>query len=537
MRKIIAFIIASIFLLSSSTSVMAATTESSYLTETIEEAVAMANTEIGYEYFDINEINKDTWEKYKSLFLLYGSPHGDKKDEEYRYLGYTPENEPFTNIFFPHDAWAGGYLDDREWIEAPWKEDSAPRSPFNNNPEYETNIENGLELYYKEFFKGTKKDWYKCVQIMQPCTDNNIGMGRMWHKTGGSVWYITIPIVPDFLAGEIEHIVLKDYTHIEFTVNHYVEGTEDEVYQSEYISKFVTDPLPPQQVYSKTGIGLDGNEWICTTTSPQTVDIVDGGEYNYYYTKKEKAPAEGEGQLILTKDPLVTANCKMAGRKNVPDTKGGKYPDGLPLFRGDTFKPNGSIKNPESRSVYLEYSMTLKDKPDKNFRQVNHKSWDGVLFAGNTKTDSFSRKITNSDRYGNVYVLTVEARQRIIVPEPPPKPGSKPKKSDYVGSRPRRSDYDSYSEYRDARDEYYDDLEDYYDDLEDWYEEKEIWDEYVDTWGNPSSGEVFKYKGYWVSDKYGWRTGKGEDMNYVMPNVRTNIEDMDGGLKDSVITE
>ena len=87
MRKIIAFIIASIFLLSSSTSVMAATTESSYLTETIEEAVAMANTEIGHEYFDQKEVHKEVWKEY--LSLVYGSPHGDKKGNEYRYLGYN----------------------------------------------------------------------------------------------------------------------------------------------------------------------------------------------------------------------------------------------------------------------------------------------------------------------------------------------------------------------------------------------------------------------------------------------------------------
>lgn len=531
MRKITAFILIITLLLLSSLSVLADKIQiGPNQPETIEEAVTLANTEIGYEYFEQDKVHKEVWKEY--LSLVYGSPHGDKKGKEYRYLGKTPQEEPFTNIAFPHDAWAGGYLDDREWLEAPWNEGYAKDNRFNNNEDYEISIELGLAMFYGGAFRWEKEDWYKCVQVMQPPTDYTFGMGRMWHRTATGIWYVTIPMVPLLYTEDMLPEGAKRLD-MEFTVNHYEEGTEDEVYQSEYI----TDPATPQQLYAKSGIGLDGNEWICTIPSPQTVDIIDGGEFNFYYTKKEKAPAEGEGQLILTKDPLVTANCKMAGRKNVPDTKGGKYPDGLPLFRGDTFKPNGSIKNPESRSVYLEYSMTLKDKPDKNFRQVNHKSWDGVLFAGNTKTDSFSRKITNSDRYGNVYVLTVEARQRIIVPEPPPKPGPKPRKSDYVGSRPRRSDYDTYSEYREARDEYNEDLQDYYDDLEEWYEEKEIWDEYVDTWGNPDSGVVHKYKGHWVSDKFGWRTGKGEDMNYVMPNVRTNIEDMDGGLKDSVITK
>jgi len=536
MRKILALMFAIIFLISSSISVLADRIQiGPKQPETVEEAVTMANSQIGFEYFELKEVSKDVWKEY--LSLVYGSPHGDKKGSEYRYLGKTPDEVPFTNIAFPHDAWAGGYLDDRNWIEFPWRDSNckaqgAKDNRFNNNPDYENSIILGLALYYGDAFKWEKEDWYKCVQVMQPPTNYTFGMGRMWHKVGTGIWYITLPMTPLLYTEDMLPEGAKRLD-MEFTVNHYEEGTEDEVYQSEYI----TDPATPQQLYAKSGIGLDGNEWICTIPSPQTVDIIDGGEFNFYYTKKEKAPAEGEGQLILTKDPLVTANCKMAGRKNVPDTKGGKYPDGMPLFRGDTFKPNGSIKNPESRSVYLEYSMTLKDKPDKSFRQVDYKAWDGVLSAGNTKTDSFSRKITNSDRYGNVYVLTVEARQRIIVPEPPPKPGPKPRKSDYVGSRPRRSDYDTYSEYREARDEYNEDLQDYYDDLEEWYEEKEIWDEYVDTWGNPDSGVVHKYKGHWVSDKFGWRSGKGEDMNYVMPNVKQNIEDMDGGLKDSVITE
>jgi len=526
MRKVIALFLASIFLVSSSISVLADKIQiGPNQPETIEEAVTLANIEIGYEYFEQDKVHKDVWKEY--LSLVYGSPHGDKKGEEYRYLGYTPENEPFTNIAFPHDAWAGGYLDDRDWIETPWNEGYAINNLFNNNPDYEISIELGLAMFYGSAFKWEKEDWYKYVQVMQPPTDYTFGMGRMWHRTVTGIWYVTIPMVP--LLYEEEQLPPEAPTPIQFTVNHYEEGTENEVYRSEY----VTNSETPQQVYAKSGIGLDGNEWICTTTSPQTVEIIDGGEYNFYYTKKPKPPVAGEGQLILVKDPLVTANCKMPGRKNVPDTRGGTYPDGLPLFRGDQFRPTGTIKNPNGREVFVEYSMTLKDKPDKNFRQVDYKAGEGVIEAGGTKVDNFSRTINSSDRYGNVYVLTVEARQRIIVPVPPPKPGPKPERP----TRPDRDDYDSTSDYRRARDEYRRDLENYYEELEEWYERKEAWDSYVSTWGDPDTGEVHKYKGHWVSEKYGWRTGKGEDMNYVMLNIKQNIEDMDGGLKDSAITE
>ena len=100
-----------IFLLSSPISVLSSSyPDNIYLEwgpeqpETLEEAVTMANTEIGYEYFDIKEANRYLWENSMPKFLVYGSPLGDKKGNKYRYLGYTPEGEPFTNIEYPHDA-------------------------------------------------------------------------------------------------------------------------------------------------------------------------------------------------------------------------------------------------------------------------------------------------------------------------------------------------------------------------------------------------------------------------------------------------
>lgn len=331
---------------------------------------------------------------------------------------------------------------------------------------------------------------------------------------------------------------------IEFTINHYEEGTDNEVYPSDHLS----NPENPLEAYAKSGIGLDGNEWICTLPSPQIVEVVDGGEYNFYYTKKPVTPPAGEGQLILVKDPLVKADCKMPGRTRQKKNDGSYFPDGQPLYRGDNFKPTGTIKNQNGRDVFVEYKMTLKDKPDKNFRQINYKSDEGIIQPNRTLTDNFTKKIDNNDRYGNVYVLTVEARQRIIVPTPPPKPGPKPTKPSKP-SKPRRSNYDSSSDYDDALDRYYDRLDDYYEKLdayyeklEAWYIKVERWEAYVAQWGDPDTGEVFIYKRYggrdiWFSERYGWRNGKGEDMNFVMPNIQTNIEDMDGGLKPGVIVE
>lgn len=161
---------------------------------TVDEAVQRANEQIGYEYYELEKVNREVWEKYGAL--VYGSPHGDKKGDEYRYLGETPSGEKYTNYKFPHDDWAGGYLEDRAWISEPWKEGLARTNRFNNKPEYEPAIEDGLKTAYGDYLKGTKHDWYKYMQILQPPTDFTPGMGRMWHVGKTATWYITVPIAP-----------------------------------------------------------------------------------------------------------------------------------------------------------------------------------------------------------------------------------------------------------------------------------------------------------------------------------------------------
>jgi len=163
---------------------------------TVDEAVQRANGQIGSEYYNIKMVNKEVWEKYGAL--VYGNPHGTKKGDEYRYLGYTPEGAEYTNYIFPHDDWGGGYLEDRNWIETPWNDDycrsqGAKENPFNNKAAYEPAIEEGLRTAYGDYMKGTKNDWYKYMQILQPPTDFTPGMGRMWQT---SKWYITVPIAP-----------------------------------------------------------------------------------------------------------------------------------------------------------------------------------------------------------------------------------------------------------------------------------------------------------------------------------------------------
>ncbi len=186
--------------------------------KTIDEAVKQANEELyeilGYDYYVQNKVNEKVWNKYKAL--VYGEEHGYKKGEEYRFWGYTPEEDDFTSYVFPHDAFAGGYLDDRNWIEYPWKEGLTSEGPFDNNAIYKYNIEYGLLIYYKDVYKEPfTKDWYKYVKVLQPPTEYVSGTGRMWHKDkSGKMWYISVPLASNALVNDqqSQYATAQDYS-------------------------------------------------------------------------------------------------------------------------------------------------------------------------------------------------------------------------------------------------------------------------------------------------------------------------------------
>lgn len=188
MRKLVIFLLVLVLLFS--------LTQADYKPlVSLEEVVNRANEQIGYEYYDINKINKSVYERYGAL--VYGKEHGDKKGNEYRYLGYTPGNdeESFNNPIFPRDAWAGGYLDDRNWVKAPWNEGLCKENRFDGKEEYEDAIIYELENNYVDEYKGTFKDWYKYMHILQPPTDYAPGLGCMWHiDSVGKKWYFAMNI-------------------------------------------------------------------------------------------------------------------------------------------------------------------------------------------------------------------------------------------------------------------------------------------------------------------------------------------------------
>lgn len=145
-------------------------------------------------------------------YIVYGSPHGDFKND--RYLGYTYSDANFTNYMFPNDVTSTTGLWDRNWIENP-KKNSKTRirvevqgeDAFNNNPLYEESIRLGLQLISRKNPDGSLLDfpedkvkerkWHKYVHVYQPPTSVSWGCGIMFHNNGKN--YLTVPMSPEGL--------------------------------------------------------------------------------------------------------------------------------------------------------------------------------------------------------------------------------------------------------------------------------------------------------------------------------------------------
>lgn len=176
------------------------------------------NFSLPSNYFDIKNAAGRPFNASSDIIarsmLVYGSPHGDTVGGLHRYLGYTINDDVFTNVHFPHDAWAGGGLETRNWISTPWYDNEVEKytqnrfgkaifgNVFNNNPDFEDAIKAGLDYRYHDLpgaitANTFKQDWFQYVHIYQPPTPYTWGMGIMFHKTsGGQMWYMSVPIAP-----------------------------------------------------------------------------------------------------------------------------------------------------------------------------------------------------------------------------------------------------------------------------------------------------------------------------------------------------
>jgi hypothetical protein len=180
--------------------------------KTLSEVLFEANSQLGYLYFREKNtkqklINMNLWNERE--IIVYGTPFGDynANEKQHRFLGETMNGEDFTNVHFPHDAWAGGFLEDRNWIVTPWDNPfiqnnyKISSNDFSENHKYLHQISLGLSMFYKNAYKGKgwvpSLYWSQYVHVLQPPTYWSWGMGRMWHRTAsGAVFYATVPIAP-----------------------------------------------------------------------------------------------------------------------------------------------------------------------------------------------------------------------------------------------------------------------------------------------------------------------------------------------------
>ncbi len=164
-------------------------------------------------------------------FLTYGQPHGDQKDGQSRYIGYTYYGEDYTNMDFPADKNAGGAdFTSQNWIYQPWdnpdvkannpniKKFDTEGLPSDGDPAYHTAILAGIMAYggtnanngYTISEASNPAFWNeieKYVHILSPAAAYSFGIGRMWHyDSDGYPWYVTVPIMPNALLPELGNL-------------------------------------------------------------------------------------------------------------------------------------------------------------------------------------------------------------------------------------------------------------------------------------------------------------------------------------------
>lgn len=294
--------------------------------QTIDEALAVANDEVrvknrGGDYFRTTNtnsklINNSLWES-RRLFV-FGQPYGmDQATGNNRYLGETMQGEAYTNTLFRHDAWEGGVINERKWIPYPWSNDIVKahllrmgeqpldkNNPFNNNRDYNASIKQGLKEYFKPggnvqmYFRDDSTPWHQFLHVLQPPTRWTWGMGRMWHQSNGTIWYLTVPMAPFSLITELPNLAIGDIN----------PGFEGEVTAGTKCTGWFEVINESPQSFEDVPVGLWHNGWKAKTknaagTVIETIDIEPNETVKVYF---ECTTQEGKSTLVakVDKNPL-----------------------------------------------------------------------------------------------------------------------------------------------------------------------------------------------------------------------------------------
>lgn len=391
MKKCIVLIMALITIFLSSSVVLAA----EKCPTTIDEALKAANEEVApicgvpdyFQYFNSHSkpINKTRWLEKDRVLFAYGEPYGDEKDGRYRYLGETTLGEDFTNPYFPHDAWAGGQLESRNWIPAPWEKSYITKdfkifkdNDFNNRSEYLPSIQRGLELFYAEAIQGPSNPmwnhWHEYLHILQPPTKWAWGLGRMWHQVSSGenkgIWYITVPLPPmaDTVAPDLSTNLETD------SFNNVKPG--DKI-TSTVAYKLNPDHPRSERAWLRLHHVVDGQEY------PIQLQPVNGAsvpDENGYITLQP-----GEVKVYSYTFTVQDTPTKILSRINPVDTKEDK--------NWDNNRAEAEVKIPA-------YDISVKIKPDKTTFTAINGDKTGVTFKIYvTRKDNIPGKIHVTGSY------------------------------------------------------------------------------------------------------------------------------------------
>ncbi len=183
----------------------------------INTVVNTANTEIANKfgqsnYYDINKVNRSVYNNYG--VLVYGQPHSDPKNGEYRYLGTTPTGENFPNHRRDPDQTGTTYFDDKNWIANPWGDPqiqmiyNIEESDYDSyRADYIEHFKKGMSLYHPARYryaanpKADTKAWNNFYHIIAPPTQHTYGLAWLWYRDNdGKLWYITVPLAPTVMV-------------------------------------------------------------------------------------------------------------------------------------------------------------------------------------------------------------------------------------------------------------------------------------------------------------------------------------------------
>lgn len=270
---------------------------------------------------------------YKEYGLIvYGSPWGDRKPTgingktgpQYRYLGYTLEDDPYTNPYFPPDASSGNKPENFNYIKPSGAEKSWESLTDKAQKEhmlYSTLSGNGAT---SPSFTLASIGGYAYGKLLSPSTWKSQGSIYLQHKTSsGKIWYITQttpPMVGDtIVTGEIStpsdtYYIRKDETQVKIPVTVTARAVKSGRAEDKHIREIKATSLGQSQTASGIPTVSKTSDFVATRANykPGTHTITlngsvslisifnDSGSLNLSKTITLIVEAEGEEPYVTT---------------------------------------------------------------------------------------------------------------------------------------------------------------------------------------------------------------------------------------------